>query len=322
MKDVAIFVKSYAPDLPLAHRLLDSISKYNRDRIGVFISVPADDMVAFQNLSRRFADVSVLPDDHFVSLIRDQKIGRKVPGYILQQVIKLNVQRLSEARNYVILDSDTYFIRDFGTKDFIAADGTGLTVLSGDKDLVADPAWSSFAEFRAKRLDLIGDRLGVPAFSRATSHNSTVFQASVLSDLHDWRRSENLSLLDLMHIASLEFTWYNYFLIKYCPERLVRVEPFIRMFHTRTEYRRLIAAGFTHESFRRAYLGLCINSNWAGTRQGRLVSRLERGSWMAGFVVKSDRARYKAGRELKNFRNAHLPSVSRPKSSTDIRPGS
>ena len=322
MKDVAIFVKSYAPDLPLVHRLLDSISSYNRDRIGVFISVPADDIVAFQNLSRRFVDVSVLPDDHFGSLTPDQKIGRKVPGYILQQVIKLNVQRLSEARNYVILDSDTYFIRDFETKDFIAPDGTGLTVLSGDKDLVADPAWSSFAEFRARRLDLIGDRLGVPAFSRATSHNSTVFQASVLSDLHDWRRSENLSLLDLMHIASLEFTWYNYFLIKYCPERLVRVEPFIRMFHTRTEYRRLIAAGFTHESFRRAYLGLCINSNWAGTRQGRLVSRLERGSSMAGFVVKSDRARFKAGRELKNFRNSHLPRVPRLKSSTDIRPGS
>ena len=144
-------------------------------------------------------------------------------------------------------------------------------------------------------------------FSRATSHNSTVFQASVLSDLHDWRHSENLSLIDLMRIAPIEFTWYNYFLVKYCPERLVRVEPFIKMFHTRSEYRRLIGAGFTHESFRRAYLGLCINSNWAGTRQGRLVSRLERGSRMAGFVVKSDQARYKASQKFKAFRNDHLP---------------
>src|ERR1700721_1649816 len=141
MKDVAIFVKSYVPDLPLVHRLLDSISKYNRDRIGVFISVPADDTGAFQNLSRRFFGVSVLPDDHFGSLTPDQKIGRRVPGYILQQIIKLNVQRLSEARNYVILDSDTYFIRDFETKDFIAPDGTGLTVFAEDGDLAADPAY-------------------------------------------------------------------------------------------------------------------------------------------------------------------------------------
>ena len=164
MKDVAIFVKSYAPDLPLVHRLLDSTSKHNRDRISVFISVPADDVVAFQNLSRRFADVSVLPDDHFGIQTPDQNMWGMAPGYILQQVIKLNVQTLAEARNYLILDSDTYFIRDFETKDFIAPDGTGLTVFAEDKDLVADPAWSTFAEFRAKRLDLVGDRLGVPAF--------------------------------------------------------------------------------------------------------------------------------------------------------------
>ena len=67
-------------------------------------------------------------------------------------------------------------------------------------------------------------------------------------------------------------------LVKHCPERLVRIEPFIKMMHTRSEYRRLVAAGFSHESLRRSYLGVCLNSGWAGTRQGRYVSRLERGS--------------------------------------------
>jgi hypothetical protein len=43
MKDVALFVKSHRPDLVLVHHLLDSVSRHNRDRIGVFISVPADD---------------------------------------------------------------------------------------------------------------------------------------------------------------------------------------------------------------------------------------------------------------------------------------
>ena len=46
MKDVALFVKSYRPDLALAHRLLNSVSRHNRDQIDVFISVPADDVVA------------------------------------------------------------------------------------------------------------------------------------------------------------------------------------------------------------------------------------------------------------------------------------
>ena len=311
MKDIAVFIKSHRPDLALVHRLLDSISRHNRDRIGVFISVPADDVMTFQDLSRRFNGVSVLADDHFGIPRVEGKIWGFAPGYIAQQLVKLSVQRLSEARNYLILDSDTYFIRDFATKDFIAPDGTGLTVLADDKDLVADPAYAPFAKARAMKIDLIADRLGVPALSRATCHNNTVFQDSVLRDFHDWCRSEHLSLLDLMTIAPVEFSWYNLFLVQRCPERLVRIEPFIKMMHTRSEYRRLVAAGFSHTSLRRSYLGVCLNSGWAGTRQGRYTSRLERGSRAAALVVTSDRVRYDAAREFRLFRDARLPGAAR-----------
>jgi Family of unknown function (DUF6492) len=316
MKDIAFFIKSHRPDLALVHRLLDSISKHNCDQIKVFISVPGDDMLAFQDLSRRFTDVAVLADDHFGIPRVDRKIWGLAPGYISQQLVKLSVQRLCEARNYVILDSDTYFIRDFETKDFITPDGTGLTVFAEDGDLAADPAYIPFAERRAMKIRLIADRLGVPALSRTTCHNNTVFQDSVLHNFHDWCHSEGLSLLDLMAIAPVEYTWYNFFLVKHCPERLVRIEPFIRMIHTRSEYRRLVAAGFSHNSFRRSYLGVCLNSGWAGTRQGRLVSRLERGSLAAGLVVKTDRVRYDAARDFELFRDAHVPKglrrLSRP----------
>lgn len=311
LKDIALFIKSHRPDLALVRRLLDSIAQYNRDEISVFISVPSDDVLAFQDLPRRFSDVSVLTDDYFSIPRVDQKVWNFTPGYITQQLVKLNVHRLSEARNYLILDSDTYFIRDFGIKDFIAPDGTGLTVLAEDKDLVADPAYAAFAEGRAMKIDLIAERLAVPPLSRTTCHNNTVFQGSVLHDFHEWCRSEGLSLLDLMAIAPVEFTWYNFFLVKHCPERLMRTEPFIRMMHTRSEYRRLVAAGFNHESLRRSYLGVCLNSGWAGARQERLVSRLERGSRAATLMVKSDRIRYTAILEFRYFRDTHLSRTPR-----------
>jgi hypothetical protein len=313
MKDIAFFIKSHRPDLVLVRRLLDSISKHNRDQISVFISVPADDVFAFRDLSRCFTNVSVLADDHFGIPRVDRKIWNFAPGYITQQIVKLSVQRLSEARNYLVLDSDTYFIRDFEAKDFIAPNGIGLTVLAGDGELVADPAYAPFAQSRAMKIDLIADRLDMGTLSRATCHNNTVFQDSVLHSFHDWCRSEGLSLLDLMTIAPVEFTWYNFFLVKHCPDRLVRIEPFIKMMHTRSEYRRFVAAGFSHESFRRVYLGVCLNSGWAGTRQGRLVSRLERGSRAAELVIKSDRMRYDAAREFRLFRKAHLPGKTNPR---------
>ncbi len=133
----------------------------------------------------------------------------------------------------------------------------------------------------------------------------------MLYDFHDWCCSDSLSLLTLMTIAPVEFTWYNLFLVKHYPEQLVRIEPFIKMMPTRSEYRRLVAADFSHESLSRSYLGVCINSNWAGTRHGRCISRLERGSRAAALVVKSDRMRYDAAREFRLFREAHIPGASR-----------
>jgi hypothetical protein len=301
MRDIALFLKSYCPDLALVERLLDSVATHNRDRIPVFISVPANDVPAFQGLTRRFADVSVLADDHFATPRVEEKIWSFPPGYITQQMVKLSVHRLSEARNYVMLDSDTYFIRDFGTADFITPDGTGLSVFSSDKDLVADPAYAPFNELRAKRINLVADRMNIPLYARATCHNNTVFQQSVLSDFHEWCRAEDLTLLDLMTIAPIEFSWYNFFLLRHCSNRLVRVEPFIKMVHTRSEYRRLIRAGFSHKSLRRSYLGVCLNSGWAGTEQGRYVSRIESGSRTAALVAGTDRARYIAARELQLF---------------------
>lgn len=100
-------------------------------------------------------------------------------------------------------------------------------------------------------------------------------------------------------------------LVKHCPERLVRIEPFIKMMHTRSDYRRLVAAGFSHESLRRSYLEVCLNVGWAGTRQGRYVSRLEHGSRATALVVKSDRVRYDTAREFRLIRDADLPSALR-----------
>ena len=72
------------------------------------------------------------------------------------------------------------------------------------------------------KIDLIADRLGRANALTSYLYNKTVFQDPVLHDFHDWCRSESLSLLDLMTIAPVEFAWYNLFLVKHCPERLVR----------------------------------------------------------------------------------------------------
>jgi hypothetical protein len=276
-----------------------------------FVSMPVGDLLPFRDPSGRFIDVSVPADDHFGILRIDRKSRGFAPGHITRQLVELSVQYPSEARNHLILDSDTYFRGHFVTKGFIDSDGIGLTVLAEDKDLLADPGYASFAEIRAKKINLIADRLGAPTLSRDTCLNNAVFQDSVRHDFRDWCCSESLCLVDLITIAPVEFNWYSLFLVKHGPKRLVRIEPFLRMMHTRCEYRRLAAVGFSHESLRTSSLGVCLNSGWASTRQGHFLSRLDRGSWAATLAVRGDRVRHGVAWGVRLFHDARLPGALR-----------
>lgn len=311
MRDLALFVKSYRRDHRLIERLLASTAAHNSERLPVFVTVPSEDLRVFTPLVRSFPDVTLIADEYFHIPGITDKIWHFGPGYIAQQLIKLSVHELNEARNYVMLDSDSYFIRDFSAADFLAPDGVGFTVVSPDSDLNADPAYDRFRAARREKIALIASRLGVDTWALATCHNNAIFQDVVLRSLAGWRASEGLSLLDMMRIAPVEFTWYHLFLQRHHPDLIHKIEPFIKMVHTRSEYRRLVKAGFSHDSLARSYLGACLNSGWAGSNQRRYVSRLERGSRSARIVLRADQARYTAAQHLQLFIDARLQAPLR-----------
>src|SRR3990172_1751672 len=121
--DLVLFCKSYRQDLRRAVQLCRSVHEFNRDSIPFYLSVPAEDRDAFAE-SLKGLDVALIADPEIVGKNPRIEVDRlaKLPGGKAQQIVKAEFWRYGAAENYLCLDSDSYFLRDFRRVDFISPD--------------------------------------------------------------------------------------------------------------------------------------------------------------------------------------------------------
>ena len=129
MNKIVLYCKSYAGDYERVKVLVESIHKFNKDNIPTFISVPSKDVVLFLDLSGM--GVNIIEDEDIYDV--------EGPGWITQQIVKSNFWKLELCENYVCIDSDGYFIKDFYITDFMYDDKTPYTLIHEQKELFS---WS------------------------------------------------------------------------------------------------------------------------------------------------------------------------------------
>lgn len=127
MYKIILFVKTYQPDFERVYNLLDSIDKFNKDNIPVVVSVNDDHF-------------NLLKPDCFekYKIYKDSEITSTsiTEGWRYQQIIKCNVYKLNICENYVAIDSDSVFIRDFYSSDFMFDENIPYTIMQESKDLL------------------------------------------------------------------------------------------------------------------------------------------------------------------------------------------
>jgi hypothetical protein len=135
LKDVVLYCKSYKKDFLRLKRLLGSIREFNLEKIPFYISTPTED---------RYLLLQIVGDQGY-EWVSDESIIKANPlapigiekgksGSLVQQVVKAEFWRLELCENYVCLDSDCIFIKDFLRSDFMAADGNPYTVIYQNKE--------------------------------------------------------------------------------------------------------------------------------------------------------------------------------------------
>ena len=288
MPEKFIFMlKTYRDDLAFADRLISSYHKHNQGDIPLYIVVPQLDMPVFQKFES--IKVTLIPEESIPCRLAPPSSDPRESGYINQQVLKLAFYRLRIADNYMCLDSDGIFIRDFTMNDFFHEDGLPFHVLAQDKLLQADRDYvDTHWRKRARVLEGISSFLQIEyPKNLKTCHGFQTFQSKVLERFDKeilskataqdlgFEKGGEIDFLDLISLFGVEFTWYNYYLQKTEPV-IHEVEPLFLYIHTGRQLVEFQLFRTTTQDLANGFVGVVVNGNfqhfsWGATLQKNRV---------------------------------------------------
>ena len=255
MNDIVLYCKSYSKDVYRAKQLLDSILRYNKDNLEFYISVPNCDIELFKK---------ELGTDGY-TLINDEDIDVDNQGWKGQQIIKSQFWKLGLCKNYLCVDSDCFFIKDFYKKDFMFDEDTPYTVCHEyksffeflDKFPLPFDAYESFSKDRLHIMGLFNRQGLIYDFGPGP----TIWSCEVWKSLEDnYVIPNNIKFSDLIQINPSEFTWYGEWLLYSQAIRLIPRGPIFKNYHYPHQYEYDKQLGYTLEKIKKHYLGIGLQS--------------------------------------------------------------
>ena len=284
MKDFVLYCKSYSRDFLRLKRLLNSIQKFNIDQIPFYISTPKADRDLLIEIVGEDGYTWVADEDIVASNPKaDIEKYRAMPGGLSQQIVKAEFWRLDLAENYLCLDSDCVFIRDFNKADFLSSDGVPYTVLHQNKELFqiatnrGQEKVKRDLQAEAERVKVVFDRKG-PNFYCAPA--PFIWSAKVWKSLDEqYLQPRKISLWDFISPLLPESLIYGEALLKYQAIPLIAIEPLFRTYHYDWQFFLMKRLGETEAKVAKNYLGIIYQSAWEseltlGQSQKSLPSQL------------------------------------------------
>jgi hypothetical protein len=265
--DLVLFCKSHRQDLLRAVQLCRSVKEFNRDSIPFYLSVPSEDMEAFAALLEGL-DVALITDAEIVAKNPRIAIERfaKLPGGKAQQIVKAEFWRYGALGNYLCLDSDSYFLRDFRSADFISPDGNPYTVMHEAKELLHFSALSGMAKIARDRQRECAEIMGIFGRNgRCFDFGPTpvIWSGRVWRDLDEkFLMPKGLNIIDAIELHPGELRWYGEALLAFKGIQLLPIEPIFRCYHYEEQYYLYRKIGENETAVARNYLGVCMQSNW------------------------------------------------------------
>jgi hypothetical protein len=299
LKDFVLYCKSYSRDFLRLKRLLDSIGRFNIDKLPFYISTPQSDKALL---------LKVLGEDGYIWVADEDIVAanpkssfekyQAMPGGLSQQIVKSEFWRLGLAENYLCLDSDSLFIRDFHKSDFLSVDSVPYTVLHQNKELfqIAANRGQDKVErglrAEADRVQKLFGRIG-PNFYCAPA--PFIWSAKVWQSLDaQFLQPKGISIWDLITPEYPETLIYGETLLKFQAIPIIAIEPLFRIYHYDWQYFLMRRLGETEVKVAKHYMGIIYQSAWEselnfGASQKSLPSRLLRrikrfGRYLQSFI--------------------------------------
>ena len=286
MKDFVLYCKSYSKDFIRLKRLLESIKLHNQQRIPFYISTPESEKGLLDQILGLDGYIWVADEDIVTSNPKaDLMRYREMSGGVSQQVVKAEFWRLGLCQNYLCLDSDSKFIRDFHQSDFVTSDNVPYTVLHQNKELFQIAINRGHLKVErdlrneAQRVQKLFNRTGPYFYCAPAPFN---WSAKVWQSLdREYLQKRDVSIWDLIGPEYPESLIYGEALMKYSAIPIIAIEPLFKTYHYDWQYFLMKRLGETEAKLAHNYFGVIYQSAWdmdgnLGPSNKSLPSRLLR----------------------------------------------
>lgn len=267
MEQIVLYCKSYRKDFLRLKRLLQSISRFNSDQIPFYISTPGEDQQLLVDLLghegyRWISDESIIKANINVS----GEMAKNKPGGLTQQIIKSEFWRLGLCENYICLDSDCIFIKNFHISDFLASDGNPYTVIYQNKEYFQLAINRGFAKVpiqlgaESDRVKNLFNREGPNYFCPCPPF---IWSTKVWKSLEEfYLKPKGISFWDICTSDQPESLIYLESVLNFKAIPLYPIEQLFRIYYYDWHYYLLKRNGESEQKIKENYLGLIYQSSW------------------------------------------------------------
>jgi len=267
MLNFILYCCTFRKDLKRTVKLAESIRRHNKTGIPFYISVPADDVDLFKEHLMNY-DVIIFDERDIFQANPKLDIQRlyEIRGGLRQQVIKSEFWRLGISENYLVLDSDCIFIRDFAEPDFIAIDDVPYSIVHEGRDVLQ--ATERFGPKKIRQ-HFFADRepikaaLGRSGVTYDFGYAPFLWSKKVWQSLDEQYLTQNcMNFMDAVLLCGSEFTWYGEALISFRAIPIYPREQLFKHYHYEHQLWADQVLGYKEKLLAHDYLGVVYQSNW------------------------------------------------------------
>jgi hypothetical protein len=248
--------------------LLESIQRFNVDQIPFYISTPQDQLGELQTILGSDLEYQWVSDESIVAANPRVVAGieKTRSGSLSQQAIKSEFWRLGISENYVCLDSDCIFIKEFKRDNFIAADGNPYTVIYQNTEFF-QLAINRNHQKIVENLRVEGDCVKALFDRRGPNYYCPcppfIWSAKVWRSLDEqFLMPRGMTFWDISTPEHPETLLYLEALLKFQAIPLHPIEQLFRIYYYDWQFYLLRRLGESEEALQKNYLGVIYQSNW------------------------------------------------------------
>ena len=257
MDNLVFLIKSHAPHLNYTKQLVETTAEHNKYNIPVYLSIPKSQEHVFKNNI----------DTSLCNIIYDEDIiqGDINQNWFTQQLVKMKFSETRLSNNYLWIDSDSYFLKDFYVSDFMYDDITPYTTMHENKDLfqwmatkgnMLDNVWKSYTSDRDKVKEVFNRQGKYYDWTCPNLWSVKVFEHMK----QHYLEPNNLTYEQLLSYVPGELIWYGEYLLASEAIRIVPCESWFKPFHYLQQLLDFKHEGNTEETIAKNFLGIVMPS--------------------------------------------------------------